>query len=321
MPQNTDGSNPCRPNFFIVGAPKSGTTALSEYLRHHPEILFSEPKEPNFFNTDFSRTIESLDSYLDCFSHGTGAEKAVGEASVFYLYSKTAVSNILEFDPRSRIIVMLRNPVEAVYSWHWQVAYVYGGDLEDLEVVWHARGGSHSRRFANSNNLSPDRLDYGSLFSYANQLSRLFQQVPRERVHVILYDDFDREPAGIYAETVNFLGLSPFALASYPRLNASKRYRSGAARRVIESSAALQRRSNIKGFGLLGRLQRWNTRHSERPPLTEAFRSELIEYFHSDISRTSEILGRDLSHWYDSSKRLMENPAGSPNPQPESGPV
>lgn len=287
-----------RPDFFIIGAPKSGTTALSEYLRQHPEILFSIPKEPYFFSDDFIGPIESRDDYLKCFAHGTGSEKAVGEGTAVYLYSRTAVANILQFDSRARFIVMLRNPVEAVYSWHWQVAYAHGKELVDFETAWRAQGKENPLQLSNTCKISNDRIEYGSLFSYADQLVRLFEQVPRERVHIILYDDFAKEPEKIYAETVNFLGLSPFQLASFPRLNANKRPRSRTAWRAIKTGNSLRQKIDIKGFGLFARLDRWNTRYTERPPLAQDFRSELIEYFRSDISRTSEMLGRDLSHWH-----------------------
>src|SRR6185312_16840962 len=100
------------PNFFIIGAPKCGTTALSEYLRRHPNIGFSEQKEPHYFNDDFSsRHIYSLDEYMKCFASNSADKVAIGEASVFYLSSRSAVRNILQHMPDAKFIVMLRDPV------------------------------------------------------------------------------------------------------------------------------------------------------------------------------------------------------------------
>ena len=108
------------PNFFIIGAPKCGTTALSEYLRTHPDVFFSEPKEPNYFNSDVvSKKLyyyTSLEDYLEkCFS-GAEGYKAVGEGSVRYLSSAVAVDNILKLYPNAKFIIMLRNPVDLGYS-------------------------------------------------------------------------------------------------------------------------------------------------------------------------------------------------------------
>src|SRR5690625_588329 len=155
------------PNFFIIGAPKSGTTALSEYLRQHPEVLFSNPKEPHFFNDDFShRHITSLDKYLSCFAHATGEERALGEGSVFYLYSKTAVSNIVGQSPHAKFIVMLRIPIEAVYSWHWEVLFNHGENLNDFEEAWHAQEKRKQGKSLPPHNRVREALRYGPLFSY-----------------------------------------------------------------------------------------------------------------------------------------------------------
>ncbi len=287
------------PNFFIIGAPKSGTTALSEYLRQHPEVLFSQPKEPHFFNDDFShRHIESMDTYLECFSHGTVQEQAVGEGSVFYLYSKTAVSNILRHYSNAHFIVMLRNPVEATYSWHWQAVYSHGEDLEDFEAAWRAQEKRQQGEMLPPYNLVREALHYGALFSYADQLERLFDQVPRERVQVILYDDFSKDPEVVYQQTLQFLSLAPLQLEQYARINPSKRFRWPWMERIVRVGGGVKRAMGIsRGMGLLTRLQRLNTTYQERPPLRPEFRSELNECFRDDVCRTAELIDRDLSWW------------------------
>lgn len=288
------------PNFFILGAPKCGTTALSEYLRQHPEVLFSRPKEPNFFNDDFShRDITSLQHYVNCFAHGDGTpKKAVGEGSVFYLYSRTAVPNVLEHCPRARFIVMLRDPVEAAYSFHWQALYSNQECLDSFEMAWNAQA-----RRANGKDLPPHNrvrevLHYGPFFSYGEQLDRLFQKVPRERVLIILYDDFKSDPQAVFAQVLQFLELSPYSLQSFPRVNASKRHRLPLVERMVQMSGAVRRVVGMeKGFGMLTRIQQWNTEFRERPPVSASFRAELRAYYREDVQRTAALIGRDLSGW------------------------
>jgi hypothetical protein len=106
-----------KPDFFIVGAPKSGTTAMYFYLKQHPEIFMPERKELHFFGSDFfaPHFVRDLKEYLKFFE-GADNKKRIGEASVWYLYSKRAAFEIKEFNPDADIIIMLRNPVDMMYS-------------------------------------------------------------------------------------------------------------------------------------------------------------------------------------------------------------
>ncbi len=113
------------PNFFIVGAPKCGTTALSEYLRHHPNVFFSSQKELNFLNDDLPQEditglhrVSSLSDYLKYFAEANENHRAVGEGTPHYLRSRTAIQNILDLNPEARLIAMVRNPVDLVDAFH-----------------------------------------------------------------------------------------------------------------------------------------------------------------------------------------------------------
>src|SRR3972149_11450918 len=108
------------PNFFIVGAPKCGTTAMYTYLKQHPEVFMSDLKELHFFGTDHHRinyTPYTKEQYLSFFD-GAGDKRRIGEASTSYLYSERAAVEIKEFNPFARIIIMLRNPVDVMYAYH-----------------------------------------------------------------------------------------------------------------------------------------------------------------------------------------------------------
>ena len=117
------------PNLFIVGAPKCATTSLHHYLQQHPDIAMCKIKEPHFFCTDFHRECDTFhqaptlfeirdeSAYLSLFSHWKG-EKIVGESSTSYLYSQTAADHIYDFNADAKIIIVLREPVSLLYSWH-----------------------------------------------------------------------------------------------------------------------------------------------------------------------------------------------------------
>jgi len=130
------------PNFFLIGAPKCGTTSLASWLSEHQHIFMCEPKEPYFFSTDIQaiRSAETLDEYLGLFSKVGETHLAVGEASTTYLRSCVAVPNILEFQPTAKFIVCLRNPIDMVESVHAQL-YQGGRESEaDLSRAWSLQG-------------------------------------------------------------------------------------------------------------------------------------------------------------------------------------
>lgn len=107
-----------KPNFFLVGASKAGTTSLAQYLGRHPSIFVSEPKEPDFFNRfDDVKEIDhsKLREYLHLYE-AVKNESVLGEASVSYLSSVRAAKHIYDFNPESKILISLRNPVQRVLS-------------------------------------------------------------------------------------------------------------------------------------------------------------------------------------------------------------
>jgi len=287
------------PDFFIIGAPKAGTTAMSEYLRRHPDILFSEPKEPYFFNDDFSsRYAKSYEDYLKCFSGGTGGGRLWGEGSVFYLFSQAAVSNILNCRPDAKFIVMLRNPIDAAYSMHWQALFSTDEDILDFEEAWRAQVDRQKGVRVPRHNKIREALMYGPLFKYGEQLTRLYNHVARERIHIVLFEDFVSDPGRCYADTLDFLGLRFCELPTFGQVNRSKRYRSRWLMSVLREGVKIKKRLGVtRELGIMTRVKAWNTKHERRPPLSKKIREELRRYFDADIRKTEKLIGRDLSAW------------------------
>lgn len=296
---DTRPTPPGFPNFFIIGAPKCGTTALSEYLRQHPHIGFSEPKEPHYFNDDFSsRHIYSLDDYMKCFPADAPTKAAVGEGSVFYLSSRTAVSNILRHAPEARFIVMLRNPVEAAYSWYWQAVHSFGEDIMEFEQAWIAQDDRAQGRRLPRYNKVREALQYGPLFKCGDQLERLYDTVPRQRVKVILFDEFKNDTNRIYLEVLEFLGVPRIELARYQVMNPGRRFRYASIEAVPRIMGNIKRKLGIeKGLGVLTRLKAWNTTHEKRPPLRASFRGHLKDYYRTDVLKAAKLIQRDLGAW------------------------
>src|SRR5688572_20545105 len=103
-----------KPNLFLVGAPRCGTTALYTYLKAHPDVFMSPIKELHYFSTDLFQPapqaiIRNEGDYMAMFA-GAEGQRWVGEASPYYIYSATAPAAIKAFSPDARLVVTLRNP-------------------------------------------------------------------------------------------------------------------------------------------------------------------------------------------------------------------
>jgi hypothetical protein len=226
------------PNFFIVGAPKCGTTALSYYLSTHPQIFFSKPKEPHFFATDLpgQQGVKSLKKYLNLFKYANNNTKRIGEGSVCYLYSKTALKNIKEFCPEAKIIVMLRNPVEVVQSLHQQLLHALYEDEPDFEKAWNLQ---HKR--ANGKSIpklcrQPELLQYGNVAKFGEQIQRLYAIFDKEQVLIIQFEDFCNDTAKVYQKVLHFLELDVDGRIVFERVNDSQVLKSGALSLIARSS-------------------------------------------------------------------------------------
>ena len=123
-----------KPNFFIIGAPKCGTTSMASWLSEHPSIYMSPVKEPHHYSGDFNYgDYRDLNKYLSLFKEANESHIAVGEASAWYLNSKKAIFNIEAENPNAKYIVLLRNPVEMAPSLHQQLIFSGKEDIKNFE--------------------------------------------------------------------------------------------------------------------------------------------------------------------------------------------
>jgi hypothetical protein len=303
--EKSDISNKKIPNFFIIGAPKSGTTSLSSYLRENAEIFISEIKEPDYFDFDLSaKTKMTLDYYLSLFSEANpNIHKAVGEASTSYLYSKCAVEEILKFNPDSKFIVMLRNPLDFVQSLHSH-HYFYGVEnIKDFEKAWRAESRRKNGRDIPFTSLEPKLLYYSEWGKFGEQIERLFSCAKRENIKVIIFDDFVKNTKEIYEEVLQFLNVKSGNKMFFPIINEGKSLRLPWLQRILSFFIyrGLIVRKNLgiirKDLGLSKKLLSLNSKPLEKNPLNASFKRELIEFYRDDVIKLSKLLNRDLSHW------------------------
>lgn len=294
-----------RPDFFIVGAPKCGTTWLHAGLSRHPDVLMAEKEETNHFATDLLRPDDpwrSREAWLALFG-AARAERRVGEASVFHLFSREAAANLYAFDPGARILVLLRNPVDWVASYHSQMVWNGDEDLLDLRQALLAEPARARGERVPERLRFPERLLYGRVARFAEQLERYFERFGREQVRVILHDDLARDPAQVYRETLVFLGVDPDFRPALERVNPNRVVRSAGLGEWLRRPPAWLARPLVEFFprswrtALRRGVRRLNSRVAPRAPLSPELRRELEERFRPEVLRLRELLGRDLSGW------------------------
>jgi len=296
------------PNFFIVGAPRCGTTALYSYLRQHPDVFLPEYKEPHYFNTDMSSggAIRSHADYLNLFADANG-KKCIGEASVYYLSSMVAPQAIKNFSPTAKIIIMLRNPVEVMYALHAHHLAAWNEDEWDFEKALSLEEDRKQGRRLPRGNKDPHKLFYRQTVSFACQVRNYREEFGKQNVHVIIYDDFKRDTADAFRRTCSFLGVNPDIAMDFPVIWSNPSFRSTAIAKFVQHPPGL-----LRGFGRLvlprmirsrvvDSLWRLNSVRTPRPPMPIEVKRRLTAELASEVRELSVLLDRDLSVWSEAS--------------------
>jgi hypothetical protein len=299
------------PDFFILGAPKCGTSALYTYLAAHPGIYMPANKEPHFYADDmytrdvpFERRKHERQSYLALFAEAPQGA-LTGEGSTWYLFSERAVPNILADNPAARFIVMLRHPVDMAHSLHAHNLRKLYEEIPSLEAAWAARAARAEGRQIPHFCPEPKMLNYWAACSFAPQLERLFGQVPRDQVLVHIYEEFFANPKAGYELTLAFLGLSPDGRKTFERVNVNQALRSRALRALVDYRPfplnflypPVKQVANALGLRPGKAMFEWNLKEERRRPLDSAFRRRLEVEFRPDIERLEVVLGRRLDVW------------------------
>lgn len=298
-----------RPDFVVVGAPKAGTTSIHHYLDQHPDV-FVPIKEPHYFCDDIDiRDSFDAETYFGLFDKRDGQRRA-GDVSVWYLYSEEAADRILdELGPDTDIIAMLRNPVESAYSYHSQVVYNGDEQLTDFDEALDAEADrARGERIVEQSWKGPNTLQYTKIFRFADQLERYYDRFGRDRVHVIVFDDFKDDSKAAFNGLLDFLGVEPHPDVTFEKVNPNQGVRFAWLRdlymqhdqkvrelgRLLIPDDDLRRTFGKKVFEVYKQLY---TREEERKPMSEAARERLRRAYRDDVERLSELLDRDLTGW------------------------
>ncbi len=297
------------PNTFIVGAPRSGTTALHHYLSQHPDIFMSDPKEPHHFGldlwtdyTEFFRRFRDMDLYLSLFADA-GDAKAVGEASVWYLFSSSAAREIYEFNPDARIIVTLRHPVDYMHSLHQHMRISGEEPLEDfVDAIDHDRQDRIDKGIELVGRYRTGFPGYRPTARFAEQIERYHQVFGRDRVHIVLLDDIKTDTPAACGHICSFLGLDPNYEADFSPVNESRTVK----RRWLHTAMTRDWQLKHKIGALLPdaiKVRVWRRMHNvatsrgKRGKLDPEVRRRLTVECTDEIRALGDVIERDLDHW------------------------
>jgi len=320
---------------------------MAQFLTGHPDIFMAR-KEMHVFGADlhFGRRFyrRDLPTYLGEFrGHG---RRLAGEASVWYLFSTQAAAEIKQLNPEARILIMLREPSELIFSLFHEFRFDGNEHLDSFEEALAAEEDRRAGRCLTRRTYFAQGLVYRDVVRYTEQIQRYLDAFGPEQVQVTLYNDFAAAPEAIYRQTLGFLGLSPVpGQNDFQVINNCKRVRSSLLQRVLgdrwlrSTAIQLARRLPRPLFralqGAEEQVWRLNTRFARRPPMEPALRSRLRNEFAGEVQKLSRLLGRDLNIWSSGGvdaldvrlrqslpKDLPTQPAESPaRPQPRPAPI
>lgn len=286
------------PDFFIVGSAKCGTTSLWMYLKQHPDIFMPKAlieKEPSYFCHNYG--IKNYAAYLSLFDAASTGQ-AVGEASTAYLTSPESAEWIHRANPRARIIVMLRNPVDRAYSlYRWMVNSGYEW-IDSFEAALLAEASRINDYFYFNNSQYYYNYLYFSSGLYSAQLSRYYKFFPATKIKLVLLDDLTKEPGGTLRDIYQFLGIdknfnaevkvhnkADIKPCSIWLNNALRQVSRRFMGRKIGIAADLLRKANLNLSG-----KHWDK-------MSDATRCSLVEKYRLDVSETEKIAEVDLKSW------------------------
>jgi sulfotransferase family protein len=306
------------PDFFIVGAPKSGTTSLYQMLRRHPQIYMPDLKEPRFLASDMRPPVggpsgprensypDTLDDYIALFDDATPQQR-IGEASTFYLWSRTAATSIADLQPDARIIAILREPASFLRSLHLMFIQWRVETEKDLRTAISLQEARREGKHIPPRSHRPQVLQYSEHVHYVEQLRRYRDRFPPEQVLVLIYDDYRGDNEATVRRVLRFLDVDDRRPIDLMNVNVTGRtVRSFKTKELLHSVTTgrgpMARSAKLAAKALTTRRLRRGAIGAiysrvvvaEPPPPDESLMLELRRRFKGEVVALSECLDRDL---------------------------
>lgn len=275
------------PNLFIIGAPRSGTTALYAAFKQHPQVYTSVLKEPHYYASDLPvqpHTITSAIDYQELFQ-AAGEQRYRAEASVWYFFSTKAAAAMAQAHPGARIILLLRDPVEMLVSLYH--LYRRSGNEGEADPN---RALLRDSEACFEHSYFPFALHYQGLLHWQSNLLRWQQAFPAWQIRVLHYEDFYAAPGQQFQQLCRWLALTREPDISFDRDEARRRVQWQAMKQLRSLPAHIRQKMNPKAVQLHA-----GDKSSSVSPAT---RAALREYFVAHNPDLNQLLGSDvMARW------------------------
>jgi hypothetical protein len=311
-----------KPNLLLVGQPKSGTTALHQFLGQHPQVFMSGIKEPHFFCQDFHQESDLYygsrrffdfreeAKYLELFA--TAKEEVIlGESSTNYLYSQVAAENIHQFNPKAKIIIILREPADFLYSLHSHYVKFTEENEADFEEALAKEPLRRQGKFTSSRVTSPSYLYYSDRVGYYQQVKRYYDIFDSSQIKVVLFEEFRAENEMVYREILEFLGVDCDFVPEYDSINLNKEVRFPALNNLVNNPILKNISKNLisQEFNEFIRdriVEKFLWHQAPKTKMPEETKIRLMQQYRDEVVSVGELIGVDLiQKWsYD---RLLSN--------------
>jgi hypothetical protein len=283
-------------DFFIVGAPKSGTTSLYHYLSEHPQVEMSSQKEPDYFSDKAiheqgmyyaKNRVDTLDKYESLFVQKESV--VYGEASVSYLFYENVAEDIKKYNPNAKIIIMLRDPIERAFS-HYLMDYRLGLISDSFENVL--------AKISKHKNAHLFYQQYIEVSKYAKQIQRYLDFFKKENILFIDYEDFKINVSKTVDQVYNFLNISTEFVADINTKHNTFIMPKNKIIRLIYSFVFLRKiLTFLFPVYLVKNIRVLLFKSDKKPELLKETRSLLSIIFNDDIKKMEEVLAKNYSKW------------------------
>ena len=318
---NTTKERQKLPNFFVVGAAKSGTTSLYEYMKMHPQIYMAPIKETHHFSTDidnskfrpnyarslnkdlskfletdmqegiFHAFVKERDQYDKLFKN-VKDEKAIGEITNSYLYSQEAARNIFTRFPDAKVIMMLRNPIDRAFS-HYLMDLRIGYETNDFMTALKKDMARDPKGWGISNL-------YVEIGMYAEQVKRFIEIFPERQRRIYLFDDFKKDAGAVVKDMFTFLGVDPNVDIDYSqKFNPSFIPKNKLIGKLNTQKKIKDWLKSVLPKSVKSKFKKTFYTDKDLPKITPAERKFLADIFRNDVMKLGKVLNRDLSKWVD----------------------
>ena len=293
------------PTFLVIGAARSGTTALYMYLKQHPDIFMSANKETNFFafeneqlncfgpGADYINNSTTLLADYQRLFKGVSGERAIGEASPLYLYSENAPRRIHHHLPNIKLIAILRNPIEQAFS---HFLYAKRQTLEPLDDFMLALKSENERSEKGWQPL----FQYSQFPKYHQQIQRYYKVIPENQIKVYTYEEFKENPQKVLSDIYTFIGVDKDFVVDF----SYKPNAGGIPKNRLLQDLVMKPHMVTKLVGHLvpEELKRRirdavSDRNLNKPQLSLEAKDHLKTMLSEDILKLQDLLKRDLSNW------------------------